>query len=210
LNNKVDPSSDDLALGEDSRYQSNGRNEEEELREFLEQPEQAQRKARELGASVDEPDAHGQEKTLPNVTESLAPSHKNGPDDDTEIDEALSGVGGLIKSAKENLSMVEAFCEEAESERAELLAKAGITQEDFEQIVTRTGSYLYDVKDCLEGWGDLSMLPETYEQLLLANNQLSEIFKKMYGKRIVEILEKKKAYGEEDNWELSDDDYEDN
>ena len=52
------------------------------------------------------------------------------------------------------------------------------------------------------------MLPETYEQLLLANNELSEIFEKMYGKTIVEELDTRTepASEEDDDWDLDDDD----
>ena len=52
------------------------------------------------------------------------------------------------------------------------------------------------------------MLPETYEQLLLANNELSRIFEKMYGKSTAEVLDKRKELisEEEDDWELDDDD----
>jgi hypothetical protein len=137
--------------------------------------------------------------------EASSSSHSEGLND-AEIDEALSGVGEVVKLAKENLAIVEAFWEQPASERAMLLAKAQITQEQFEQVVTRAGSYLYDVKDCLEGWGDLSMLPETYEQLFLANNELSEIFEKMYGKAIVEELDTGMGSASEDDWDLDDDD----
>ncbi len=91
-----------------------------------------------------------------------------------------------------------------------LLVKAEVTQELFEQVVTRVGSHLYDVKDCLEGWGDLSMLPETYEQLLLANNELSAIFQKMYEGRKVETQDKRRGLvsEEEDDWEVEGDDEE--
>jgi hypothetical protein len=210
INNEAKHDNDDFALEQYDRSRSNGYKKEEGLKEFLEQSGQVQRTARGAEASyhvVGGPDAHGEEKTLPNVTEPSTPSHNHGPND-TEVDEALLGVGAVIKSAKENLGIVEAFWEESESERAELLAKAGITQEDFEQIVARTGSHLYDVKDCLEGWGDLSMLPETYEQLLLANNELSELFEKIYGKSTIKALNEKnqKAYEEDDDWELDDDD----
>ena len=198
----------------------------------MEQPGPVQKSARGSGAvshAKDGSESHGEEKAPHNVTGPSSPSQGEGLND-AEIDEALSGVGEVVKSAKENLGIVEAFWEEPESQRAKLLVKAEITQEQFEQVVTRAGSHLYDVKDCLEGWGDLSMLPETYEQLLLANNELSEIFEKMYGKKTVEVQNKRKglvsekeddleledgvevgdwALDDEDDWDFDDDDDDD-
>jgi hypothetical protein len=204
LNDEIDPDSNKFALEQHDQSQSNGHQEDDGLKEFLEQFEQDQRMDQGAGAlhSIGS-NAPGEEKALPPVTQPSTPSRNNGPDD-ANVDEALSGVGAVVKSAKENLGIVEAFWEESELERVKLLAKAGITQEDFEQLVTRTGAHLYDVKDCLEGWGDLSMLPETYEQLLLANNELTEIFEKMYGKEALEILSKN--FDDDDDWELDDDD----
>jgi hypothetical protein len=212
LNTDADPENEEFELKQYDRSQSNG-HKEEELKELFEQPGQVQRTARGAGASFqakDGSDSHAEEKTLQNVTETSTSSSSSSIND-MEVDEALSGVGEVVKSAKENLGIVEAFWEESEAERAKLLAKVQITQDEFEQIVTRAGSHLYDVKDCLEGWGDLSMLPETYEQLLLANNELTELFEKMYGKSTAEVLDKKKglAYEEEDDWELDDDDDDD-
>jgi hypothetical protein len=212
LNTDADPENEEFELKQYDRSQSNG-HKEEELKELFEQPGQVQRTARGAGAlyqAKDGSDSHAEEKALQNVTEASTPSSNSGMND-VEVDEALAGVGEVVKSAKENLGIVEAFWEESEAERATLLAKAQITQDEFEQIVTRAGSHLYDVKDCLEGWGDLSMLPETYEQLLLANNELTELFEKMYGKRTAEVLDKKKepAHEEEDDWELDDDDDDD-
>jgi len=212
LNTDADSENGEFELKQYDRSQSNG-HKEEELKDLFEQPGQVQRTARGAGAlyqAKDGSDSHTEEKSLQNVTEASTSSSNKGQND-VEVDEALSGVGEVIKAAKENLGIVEAFWEESEAERAKLLTKAQITQDEFEQLVTRAGSHLYDVKDCLEGWGDLSMLPETYEQLLLANNELTELFEKMYGKRAAEVLDKKKepAYEEEDDWELDDDDDDD-
>ncbi len=229
LDTEVEPDSDEFELEQGDRSQSNGYKEKEELEELLEQPGPVQKTARGAGAvshGKDGSESHGEEKASHNVTGPSSPSQGEGLND-AEIDEALSGVGEVVKSAKENLGIVEAFWEEPESQRAKLLTKAEITQEQFEQVVTRAGSHLYDVKDCLEGWGDLSMLPETYEQLLLANNELSEIFEKMYGKRTVKVQDKRKgpvsekeddleledsvevgdwALEDEDDWDFDDDD----
>jgi len=231
LNTEVEPDSDEFELEQGDRSQSNGYKEKEE-EELLEQPGPVQKTARGAGAvshGKDGSGSHGEEKASHNVTGPSSPSQGEGLND-AEIDEALSGVGEVVKSAKENLGIVEAFWEEPESQRAKLLTKAEITQEQFEQVVTRAGSHLYDVKDCLEGWGDLSMLPETYEQLLLANNELSEIFEKMYGKKRIEVQNKRKgpisekeddleledsvevgdwALDDEDDWDFDDDDDED-
>jgi hypothetical protein len=178
------------------RHQSTNSNEKEALKDLLGQFEQML------------------EKESDNKEFELEQDEQYRPNDsqqDEEIDQALSGVGEVVKSSRENLGIVEAFWEEPESERAKLLTKAEITQEKFEQTVTRVGLHLYDVKDCLEGWGDLSMLPETYEQLLLANNELSEIFEKMYGKSITGASDERNELTLEeeiDDWELDDDDWE--
>ena len=206
LDAEAEPDNEEFELEQDEQSQSNGYKQKEKLKELFEHPEQIERTTRGAGAlyhATDESDSRGEEKTLHNVTGASSQGLN-----DEEIDQALSGVGEVVKSAKENLGIVEAFWEESESERAKLLTKAEITQEEFEQIITRVGSHLYDVKDCLEGWGDLSMLPETYEQLLLANNELSGIFEKMYGKSTTEVLDKRKGLvsEEEDDWELDDDD----
>jgi len=206
LDTEAESDNEEFELEQDEQSQPNGYKQKEELKELFEHPEQIERTARGAGAlhhATDESDPRGEEKTLHNVTGASSQGLN-----DEEIDQALSGVGEVIKSAKENLGIVEAFWEESESERAKLLIKAEITQERFEQIVTRVGSHLYDVKDCLEGWGDLSMLPETYEQLLLASNEVSGIFEKMYGKSATEELRKRKGLTseEEDDWELDDDD----
>jgi hypothetical protein len=190
LNEDHDSEDSELELEPDDRSQSNGSNGKKR------QPRQGQGTARE-----EEP-SHS--------AKGSASSAQGDGQNAAEIDEALSNVGEVIESAKANLGMVEAFWEEQESERAKLLVKAEVTQEQFEQVVTRVGSHLYDVKDCLEGWGDLSMLPETYEQLLLANNELSEIFQKIYG-RNAEAQDRRRLLvsEEEDDWEVEDDDDED-
>jgi hypothetical protein len=186
LNEDPDSEDNELELDQNNRSRSNGKKR---------QPRQGQGTAREEESS--------------HSAKGSASSAQDDGQNDAEIDEALSNVGEVIESAKANLGIVEAFWEEEESERPKLLVKAGITQDQFEQVVTRVGSNLYDVKDCLEGWGDLSMLPETYEQLLLANNELSEIFQKIYGARKVQDMRRRLVSEEEDDWEVEDDDEDD-
>ena len=196
LNEDPDFEDNELELGPDDRSRSNGNNGKKG------QPGQGQRTAR----TADGPGSYEEEEPSQDAKGPAPSAHGDGLND-AEVDEALSSVGEVIESAKANLGMVEAFWEEEESERVTLLVKAEVTQELFEQVVTRVGSHLYDVKDCLEGWGDLSMLPETYEQLLLANNELSAIFQKMYGERKVEAHDKRRGLvsEEEDDWEVEDD-----
>jgi hypothetical protein len=193
LNEDPDLEDNELGLGLDDRSRSNGKKG---------QPGQGQRTARTAGS----PGSYEEEEPSHNAKGPAPSAHGDGLND-AEIDEALSCVGEVIESAKASLGMVEAFWEEQESERARLLVKAEVTQELFEQVVIRVGSHLYDVKDCLEGWGDLSMLPETYEQLLLANNELSEIFQKMYGERKAKVQDRRRELvsEEEDDWEIADD-----